>query len=588
MEEASKKERRRRRLLVAYIIYLILLVFSVFLAFAFRRPFPLAELPHAVFTYSPVKPLVNMNVTFDASASYDLDGWIASYKWGFGDETVAIENDSIVYHVYAELGMYEVTLIVVDNDNFTASATATVIVRKGPVASFTYTPSIVYREEIVTFDASSSTPDGGQIISYEWDFGDGTTATVTGLIVTHTYTKIGIHIVTLTVTDDEGLHDSTSKMIEVTMKIMIDVYTQHPYPYGGQGPNSASDAFAPHQYVIIYAKVTHRGKPLYNRMVSFQIQSPDGLYTFFRTALTSIEGIAITNFGVPWQYENLTSTIFGTWTMYATVEVFGQKYNDTLTFKVGWLIELLKLETCDSEGNIKTFFNKSETVYFKVYLNNIAFVEKSVTVTILGMDDLIVPIGQATLDNLVLPPGTTILEASFKIPIWAFAGNGTAHANALTDLPEEGGVAYCPEITITFGLGIPIEPPPPTPPPVTWIVELLKVEPCDSAGDLKTNFTRGETAYFKLYVENNALVEKNVTISVVVVDDLNFPIGQVTLDDLVLSSGTTILVVDIEILEWAFVGVGTIRANAFTDLPKEGGVAYCPEITATFYIKSKS
>lgn len=583
-EETLKKERRKRILIIVYIIFLILLVFLVFLMFALRPPFPLAGLPHATFTCSPIKPLVNMNVTFDASASYDLDGWITSYKWDFGDETVAIENDSIAYHVYAELGTYEVTLVIVDNDNFTASATATVTVRKGPVAFFTYTPSIVYREEIVTFNASSSTPNGGQITSYEWDFGDGTTATVTSPFASHTYMKIGTHRVTLTITDDEGLHNSTSKMIEVTIVAMVDVYTQYPYPYGGQGPNCASDAFAPQQEVIVYAKVTYKEEPLYNQMVSFQVQSPDGLFTLFRTASTSINGIAMASFGIPWQYETVTSTIFGTWTVHGTVEVVERKYNDTLTFKVGWIIELFKLETYDSEGNVKTSFNRSETVYFKVYAKNIALVEKNATVTIIGMDGLNVPIGHAILIDLVLPPGTTILDASFEIPKWAFAGNGTAHANALTDLPEEGGVAYCPEITTTFELGMP---PGPTPPPPVWIVELIKVEPCDSAGNVKTNFTRGETVYLKLYVENNALVEKNVTISVVVMDDLNFPIGQVTLDDLVLSPGTTILAMDIEIPEWAFVGVGTIRASAFTDLPKEGGLPYCPEITATFCIESK-
>lgn len=52
------------------------------------------------------------------------------------------------------------------------------------------------------FDASASEDPDGTIVSYFWDFGDGTTAT--GRIVTHSFTTVGIFTVTLTVRDDDG------------------------------------------------------------------------------------------------------------------------------------------------------------------------------------------------------------------------------------------------------------------------------------------------------------------------------------------------------------------------------------------------
>jgi PKD repeat protein len=62
----------------------------------------------------------------------------------------------------------------------------------------------------VDFDGSNSydtNPDGsGYIVSYDWDFGDGTTDT--GVAPTHTFTGTGPFTVTLTVTDNDGLTDT--------------------------------------------------------------------------------------------------------------------------------------------------------------------------------------------------------------------------------------------------------------------------------------------------------------------------------------------------------------------------------------------
>jgi PKD repeat protein len=82
-----------------------------------------------------------------------------------------------------------------------------------PVANFSWSPSVPEVGELVTFDASASMPIGGEIISYEWDFGDGSRAS--GKIVTHKYASIGTFIVTLNVTDSEGLWDIKQKRIEV-------------------------------------------------------------------------------------------------------------------------------------------------------------------------------------------------------------------------------------------------------------------------------------------------------------------------------------------------------------------------------------
>ncbi len=84
-----------------------------------------------------------------------------------------------------------------------------------PTAVFTISPTPVQLNVPTTFDASASQPGNGavSITSYQWNFGDGTTAN--GKVVTHTYTTTGTYTGTLTVTNDRGL--SATAPISVTL-----------------------------------------------------------------------------------------------------------------------------------------------------------------------------------------------------------------------------------------------------------------------------------------------------------------------------------------------------------------------------------
>ena len=171
--------------------------------------------PTALFVASAEIIHIGDVLAFNASDSYDPDGTIANYEWDFGDGNVTTLTFPDVTHVYASVGNYTVTLKVSDNEGLWDAESKPITVRKLPVAAFTYSPTTPVVGKTVAFNAGASTPDGGTITRYTWDFGDGTGVGPTSMGATHTYTKAGSYTVTLTITDSEGLTDTETKILEV-------------------------------------------------------------------------------------------------------------------------------------------------------------------------------------------------------------------------------------------------------------------------------------------------------------------------------------------------------------------------------------
>lgn len=169
--------------------------------------------PIAIFTPSKTEPLVDEQVTFDASNSYDPDGTIESWNWDYGDGNA--ETGVTVEHAYTTTGTYTVTLTVKDNKQLANSAEATITVIDYPQADFTYSPDAPLVNQTITFNATASKPNGGSITNYTWEFDDGQTGT--GGIATHSYSLSGNYTVRLTITDSEELTDTTTRLVTVKL-----------------------------------------------------------------------------------------------------------------------------------------------------------------------------------------------------------------------------------------------------------------------------------------------------------------------------------------------------------------------------------
>ena len=186
-----------------------------------------AESPDADLLYSVADgngpsnaaPAVDFNVscigllcTF-TDLSSDTDGTLASWTWEFGDGSEATERHPA--HEYAAEGSYTVTLRANDNTGALGMQTRTIAVstattNQPPTAAFTASCQNLH----CAFIDGSSDPDGN-IISWVWDFGDGTT--LSNQSSSHEFPAAGTFVVNLTVTDDRGATGSDAKQVTVTV-----------------------------------------------------------------------------------------------------------------------------------------------------------------------------------------------------------------------------------------------------------------------------------------------------------------------------------------------------------------------------------
>jgi parallel beta-helix repeat protein len=317
-----------------------------------------------------------------------------------------------------------------------------------PVAIFTWDPIEPIVNLTTTFNATKSyaTMVNGTILYYKWYFGAPPLIVTTVPIITHVFTHTGNYTVVLTVVDNWGQENSTTHIIQVRHFVLsLDLYSQQPEPYSGKGPNQPCDAYAPQQLVILYAQVLYNYEPIENKMVAFEVKDPNGATIFTRSANTTADGIASVEFRLA------TNATFGNYTAFAQVTVSERIANDTMPFRVGWLIEVISVETVDQYGAPKTTFAKGEQIYFTLEVKNIAFTSKSALLTIGLVDETDQVIGVAYL-SLTVPPGTNEYEVLFDvtIPNWTLVGTARADANAYTDWPVLGGTPYCPEKQVTF------------------------------------------------------------------------------------------------------------------------------------------
>ncbi|NIA11986.1 MAG: PKD domain-containing protein, partial [Nitrospiraceae bacterium] len=112
------------------------IAFLIALLAAFSGCGPFNHSPVAVISANPTSGQAPLEVSFDASRSYDSDGRIISYAWKFGDGSSG--SGVTATHTYNSQGTYVARLTVTDNEGATGSASVTIAVSPSAAPSFTY------------------------------------------------------------------------------------------------------------------------------------------------------------------------------------------------------------------------------------------------------------------------------------------------------------------------------------------------------------------------------------------------------------------------------------------------------------------
>ncbi len=215
----------------------------------------------------------------------------------------AVDNTPVTSTVISGAGCdgedyhYEIKLTVTDAGGLSTTDVNTIHPRCYAIAPTAIITASVNAGEgplLVVFDGTSSY-DPGTIVSYQWDFGDGTSAT--GPSPSHVFSVTGDHTVVLTVTDDDGLTGQGSKVISV---ITFDppqcvgatgsILRQYWNGISGTTVSSLTsspsypDSPSGSTYPVSFQGPTNAGSNYGTRMRGYIIAPEDGNYTFVATS----------------------------------------------------------------------------------------------------------------------------------------------------------------------------------------------------------------------------------------------------------------------------------------------------------------
>jgi len=118
----------------------------------------------------------NENIEFDASFSFDPDGYIVEFIWVFSDGT--LKDGEIVFYSFKDIGNYDVILTVRDNDGAINSTNTDILIVKPnnpPTAPIVEGTSFGIIDSLYDFSVVSYDSDDDDI-SYYVDWGDGMTS----------------------------------------------------------------------------------------------------------------------------------------------------------------------------------------------------------------------------------------------------------------------------------------------------------------------------------------------------------------------------------------------------------------------------
>jgi PKD repeat protein len=193
----------------------------------------------ANFTYQPLNPKSGDVITFIDTSESDIP--LINWTWDFGDGSM-LSYEKNTSHSYSSAGIFHVTHTVKKTSNISDTISKGITVtsssgswnpppmphpRNRPPCTKINVPTYGQQSQLIICNGSGSYDPDGVIVSYIWDFGDGTIEN--GVVVTHSYARIGNYTITLMITDNNGSTSSNSTMIFIAEEkpgFLFDVYLE--------------------------------------------------------------------------------------------------------------------------------------------------------------------------------------------------------------------------------------------------------------------------------------------------------------------------------------------------------------------------
>lgn len=143
------------------------------------------------------------------NTSFIPTGTIDNYSYDFNG--IGSSTQPNTSFVFPTSGIYNVSLTATSNFGCTNTVIQQIDVHAIPNAAFTASPNPALVEQDITFTDVT----GGNILSWQWNFGDGEGNNTQ--ITNHSYDAGGVYTVTLTIVDNIGCSDTISKQISIAL-----------------------------------------------------------------------------------------------------------------------------------------------------------------------------------------------------------------------------------------------------------------------------------------------------------------------------------------------------------------------------------
>ncbi|KAF5432226.1 Chitodextrinase, partial [Candidatus Methanophagaceae archaeon] len=248
-----------------------------------------------------------------SASTEDPEGNDMRHTFDWGDSTTSEteyvkSGERIVQsHTWNEPGEYRIRVRAIDDSGASSRWSNTLVMttrsseRQPPTAIISATPTEINEGESVSFSAEASRDTDGELVSYDWNFGDGDTGT--GLNVEHAYTHSGHYTASLMVTDNDNLFatDTADLTVEPTSALTIAIFTD-PVPSGESNE--------------ISVRVTANGNPVHDAFVRLSATIGE---------LDPIEGVTNADGGFVSIFHAPIVDTTETYTLYAEAEIETQR-----------------------------------------------------------------------------------------------------------------------------------------------------------------------------------------------------------------------------------------------------------------------